>query len=967
MASMLRRLATGRVPRARVLATGRSSAKAALRSLVSVDPIVAIDNFSAASFFQTAVLGGEVGSASGFGAVMLLYVRAIPTTQQIIFHNLDSGGTVGWYWQLSANTLRFGGQVATAYTITPSDVGKILIAHAVYTGSGFRVVVNRVQMAVDTAASLTVGTQRTLLGQWNATQVFTAGGVIATMTHRGVSTVAQMQAYADAARLLGDLPQTMAGVTVSHHWSAKLELAKLTDQSTPKQLTDNITGASVDALATVGNGLKVVKIDPAIDGRSSYGAQGFSDANYFTTIAGQGIQGSAGGFTCTVRLRWDAIPTGLQIPLIAGVPGSAAVWFLRTNGAALSVTANTTSAAYTITAGDLGQWVTVQIQFTGSVLRLLVHGVQIGADVASTITPQGSAVFRFSGWTAQPFVSGALQSVCGGNYVATLAELQQQATDIETAGRLVAIPGMNGGTPKTEHLWDLTADVLSSGVDAMPAVVLDRISTHDLSRAGIAVQTDANSILGVGPYGAADSWQTAINGGIQGSNTCHIVIDFFLTKIPTAAEMLIHATNSGTTTGWFAQFANNLFRVVIAGGVAISPNYTVTAADLGKRQRLVINKTSTLLQVALNGVAAFADTTASAFNANANMAMVVGGFFGAQNFSSGYVELVQGSNTASLTPAEMAALAADLTQPPPITAGKTTIRNVFGLDVAAAGGALPSKSIERISGAAVNTLMRQGAQLTLAQQTTRLFSYETSPIEYGADTYTDTDYFSALDVFPGHPGAWWWILPWVLLSQSVTPATRILLGQETSPSGGGFDIRTTGANGSISPVMVDGGGTARLGSAVTLSASDIGKTHLFGVCWDGQKLHTFMRRVEQGTGATLAVPGYTPAAAGSGFFVGRYPLSTGLSAAGVRTLGAGMGGNSVLTLAEYQAACDAFNATDELVRVPGKTDFFNSLKQDVIANGGAMPSALIDRVGGKNVARTGNPALTPIYGRAAGW
>jgi hypothetical protein len=112
--------------------------------------------------------------------------------------------------------------------------------------------------------------------------------------------------------------------------------------------------------------------------------------------------------------------------------------------------------------------------------------------------------------------------------------------------------------------------------------------------------------------------------------------------------------------------------------------------------------------------------------------------------------------------------------------------------------------------------------------------------------------------------------------------------------------------------------------------------------------------------------GFTPALAGDPFRIGRHPFTAGQAASGIRILGC-MGGAGVPSLAEVCAAHDALLALEDLVEIPGKTDYLVSIKQDVLANGGALPATLVNRKGAGGVTKSGAPQLAPIYARAAGW
>jgi hypothetical protein len=126
----------------------------------------------------------------------------------------------------------------------------------------------------------------------------------------------------------------------------------------------------------------------------------------------------------------------------------------------------------------------------------------------------------------------------------------------------------------------------------------------------------------------------------------------------------------------------------------------------------------------------------------------------------------------------------------------------------------------------------------------------------------------------------------------------------------------------------------------------------------------WLRRAEVGTG--VAIAGYLPTLAGDPFYIGRHGQLTGYSATDTAVMG-GMGGAGVITLAEVCAAHDAWLAHEDLIEVPGKTDFLFSVKQDTLENGGVLPATLKNRKGTGGLSKVGSPQLAPVFSRAAGW
>jgi hypothetical protein len=955
--------------------------------------IRSVGPYSAADGFRTVGGGGIQGQNAGYHAVADIWLTKVPTASEYIMSaGTGSGGTGYLVYIDAAGNLQMlvGGVAGTASrALVAGDLNKRLRVTVNKTATVIQLFVNGVQAGADVAcASFTANaaTQPFVVGQkYDGTAPFGSGYVECVVGGNVALSAGNVTTYnAD----LTQAPPTIAGVTLKR-WLFETDIAAAggalpsrsverisggddlvrfggfelavyaaTAPAAPLQLTDRITAASADALARVG-APTVKLIDPTIDGRRTLAAQGFSDANGLTcTVANPGVIGASGGFTFSIRVRWDSVPTGNQVLAIAANAAGTTAWYLRTVGAALTCTVNSASSSYTVVTGDLGQWITVQVVFTSSVVRLFVRGVQVGTDQASTFPVAASSWMRLGYYPSQGFTSGAIAAASGGNSVATLAELQQQVADTDAASRLAAIPG------KTDHLWELSTDILASGVDAVPATVLDRVGTDHLTRVGIAVQADANSIRGVGPYGVADGWQTGPSGGIQGSSAGHHVLcDVWLTKIP-QGDTIVACLNAGGTNGWYINCVTGALRLaVLTSGTTFSSSYTVTSGDLNKRLRLtaVFTGNGGVARFYVNGVQAGADSaTIASYIAPTPAPMNVAVFAAANSFTSGYVECVLGGNTIP-SPANIATYNADLTQAPPTIAGVTLKRYVFESDIAAASGALPARSVERISGG--DDMVRIGSPLVLAQRTERLFSYETAPLNFGAKTFSASDSYSHATAYRGSGAGFVFGVYFTLDSQSVASASRILAGCINDASNGGFNIYTTGTNTILLFTMLNAAGSGITSPTVVLSSSDVGKKLLVLGVFDGSKVRIYIKRAESGSGTTAV--GFSPSAAP--FYIGRDQRAASPSPADAGlTVHGWLYGATVPTLAEIQAAHDAVLAADDIAAISFKTDSLVSLTKDARATG-ALPAATVDQISAISFTKNGAPALATSYARAAGW
>jgi hypothetical protein len=928
----------------RIPALFRRGAPRGGSNVVQDQNLYALANFSAANYLQTAMLGGETGApAPGFGAVMLFYVSALPTTQQIIFHNLDSGATVGWYWQLSTTSLRFCGQATTAYTITASDVGKLLVAHAVYTGSAFRIVVNRVQIGVDTSAGITVGTQRTQLGQWNATQLFTNGGVLATMTHRGAPSVAQMQAYSDSARALGDLPASIDGATVAHRWSVKEELRG----------ADNPIG------------------------RKSYGLRTFTAANYVQTATGIGA--TAGAFWIEALWRPDTRVTDDFDFLVAKLNDTAKQGYQLYLSGVTTMTwllYNTSAATYGVTWGWpvelLGQMVHLVGNYTGSNLELYANGVLV-ATVAAPIAyaPYTAGPMRCGVRASDnlgPVTNGSLFGFGGGTGQSlTAAEVAARFTAVEKAGLLAT------GAPKTTALWDFTTPI-AANAGAAPATFPDTVGTDNMTRTGtleVAVQVakappcpaqltdrvtaaagdalarvgtpsvvkidptiDGRRTLGAQGISAVNRLITAANAGLRGSATMWGHWYGRLDALATALELLASCTPGGND-GWQVYLGTSgALSFTIRNGAntttvaATSANSTIVAADIGRPQQVQWTYDGTTLNLYFKRVLV-ATATSSGYTApiSSVISMIVGGRTdGAIPGSSESFFALQGGDGAVPTLAELQAAydATEATGRIQAIPGKTQHQWDLSVDVLASGvDAVPAVVLDRVG---ADNLSRVGPDYAISgKQGLRLTGsvqgLSTAPgggIQGAASAVTICLLFSPLT--------------------GVGTALEVLAGKYTNPAG--WDFRRQPNTGSLNIGFGNATGQVSSPSGYTIVGGDIGSLLHAAITYDGANVRFYVQGVLIGTTALTGafVPSTGPMTIGNradGFPSNNDNVFYGIA-----------GGAYVATQAELATQAAASIAAGQLVAIPGKTDDRRySFAQDAVDQATPLPAYCVDRTG----------------------
>lgn len=563
-----------------------------------------LSNFAVGALYATAVDGGESGASTGFVVVGLVHLKSALTTGSVFFDRLaTSPSNMGWGLNHDNQSLYFYAANSTPalvqsakHYVTASDLGRVFCVAGVHTGAGNTLQLWAGRQLVGTVAitGYTPGSGiPTTIGARGAAGSFptTSLSVLAATAARGVPSAAQLQAYFDAARALGDLPATMQGATVTHRWSARD--AAQGALVAPATLTDTVTKATADAMSKTG-APTVVTIDPSRDGRRLLGAQGFTASAYLETAANAGIQGSPTGFWVFAVPRWDKTP-GLEQVVSCGTSASSN-WGIQTSGTTLRcilLNGGYISGTYTIATGDLMQPFPVMLHFTGSTVRMYTRGaVQAGADVAAAYSVLANATMRIGGWNTQPFVSGSVFSLSGGNSALTLAEIQAAFASYEATGKAPTIPG------KTGHVYDLTPDILAAG-ETVPAQVLDRVGSDHLSRTGtLTVGQRTERLWSYEPtpilYGAQGTtsayYTTAGVPAYPGTSAAF----FFASLIRIESQAVASATRlyastltAGNSGGYYFQTLGTnsslwFVPVNVSGTGTASPSYSIAPADVGK-------------------------------------------------------------------------------------------------------------------------------------------------------------------------------------------------------------------------------------------------------------------------------------------------------------------------------------------------------------------------------------------------
>lgn len=930
----------------------------------------ALSDFSAANYYTTQNLGGEAGVATGFGYVIATRLESLVASFRRLLGRWGASGVGGGGYLAQLDTINrlecyfinaALAALSTQYTVAPSQVGQVLLFTALHTGAGnlLKFYFGPHLFSTNACVGYTPFSSVMTSGAGaSGAGPFLGGSLLGTLTFRGTPSDADIAALAMATRTLGDLPDTIAGATVTHHWSAKR------------------------ALAGVHN--------PA--GRKTYGARGFSTANYLATANLGGIAGIVAGF----HVVWYGIVyatttgalfcrgyfgAGWQILSVGGV-----VLFSAVDGASVG----TNAPARTWSSGDFGIPCVIHGVHDGSKVRLYFNGVEVGTGTNITgFTPMATSTFiGVRSQLDNPASAASAFGAAGGHFVPTAVEIADNALAILASGRIQPIPN------KTQHIYDLSADIESNGL-AMPSTVLDRIGTDHLTRTGTLEVAVVVATGPVAPTALADNITGAAADVMSKVGTPTVrVIDPSVDGRKTygvqgfsAAHYLLGSISIGAT--WWCSFigtpwsiassplyrclfeAANKFRVFATAGIQLQAtvNNSVTAAipnltagNVGQPLILHMRYEAGFLEFYLNGVSTGAPvavtftpaTVALSFGASNNLTIVAQDWdargFGFGNASLSLADIQQ--HTAAIVTAGYRMLA---------IAGKTDRVHDLTADTIANGGpdnGVPATVLDRIG---TDHLARVGTGLTVAQRVERVWSYETSPILYGGNTWTLASYFAAaVNALPGDPAGFTVSILARLVSQSVTSATRGLLGQRANTTHG-WSFASVGLNSTV-VLGVGNGSTAVNSSSAVMSASDVGKIHLLQGTYDGSAARLRAKRLDVGTAVTLT-GGFAAATTGAPM-LGRVNHTALLAAEGWEIYGFTYA-LGVASLAQYQAQWDAVMASERIMPVPGLPGMLFDFDLDARAAGNDVPGTITDRTGNAaTFAKVGAPALGLQHARA---
>lgn len=931
--------------------------------------LYALTNFSAANFLQSAVGGGEPGVDTGFGVVALAVWKEVPTGSQMLVQRVNGAVSAGWYLQTSGASLRavfVSGAgvpvVSASYTIVASDLGRVIEIDASISGGMIWLIVNRQLVGAGVAITgyTPAASEDTVWSLWETTQAFTSGMLLSSATYRGNPSVAQRNAYADETRILGDLPTTIQGATITHRHSLRDQLraiggAVTSGQTAPATLEDTITRAAADALARQGSPT-VVTIDTSRDGRRMLGVLGNSAANYLVTSQAGAPIGGATTLTFRCKIRHDVVAGSQNIWIHTTDGGSRGFTFYHTGGA-ISVWSNASNAivcSYAIGTADLGRTYRYTIVCTGSTWYLYRDGALLAQGAGTYAQSLSPLYVGTNALFTQPNTMVSIFDLAVGAGVATAAEI----LSADAADRVV----IAGRTD--QHYWWFGDDILAAG-ETLPTQFLDRIGTDHLTRVGGVWKQDANSLWFDG-----GAWYQMAASGVLASPHPWVAVKLRVRSLSVpSGNRYVLAKANGANAGVELRFISpNAMQFLAAdnSGARVGATFTLDSSDVGV-VRVAVGRVDAagVRRIALRdratevvGAAPYTGYTASP------LALSIGSMVGTSPLSG--VDIIGCAvGTGDLTTAEIDALLADSDpSTAPVVQGKTERRLYLGPGASSSAPAL----VADLMGSGEKATLA-GAGLQAAQRTERTWSYETSPIYRSVRaTSTAQGAYRALSG-PGAPGdaAGFWALVAFLALPTGVDASRFLFGHLNNVDSTGWDIRTTGKNALIGVGFRDSGAYALLGSSV-IPTSEIGKIHVAAFTWDAPAgmLRPFYRRV---AGSPQVRSGHVPAT-GLQLSLGAASYE-GYSATDCGVLG-GAYGAGVLTLAEYQAACDHIMSRETLIGLLPARD--KSVLIDVSAdcneNGGALPDVLKNRAPGATgnaLSRSGTLSMHAQTARAYAW
>lgn len=474
----------------------------------------AISGYTAANYYATQATGGEAGVVP-FGIAMLVRMTSLPVAANMLAHK-STTAYAGWQMYVGSTavmnfyTALSGGGLANSpsRTWTSTEINRVSLVIGIKDTTVDRLWVDRKEIGTGAAAaSYQAAAVAQMLGMSYSAAPASAFQILGELSFQGMPTTAQLEAFYDAARTLGDIPTTIGGATVTHRWSVKSTLAAANvavseAQNAPATLPDTVTAAAADANTRVGAGALPVRIlDPATPKLFSYettpvfrGADTLTSANYFVSVDDDASNALGWWFA------WlGYLPTLTQATaIIAGAASGSTGWDLRpsANSATLAWfmgdgTAYTTSGTAVVTLDRInlivGVWDQANLKQRTYAKRL---EVSTGVTRTAYAPPPAGTKIGLGRSPRDPASAVGTRTHLGfaqGTGTPTLANVQALFDAVATNESMQAMPGVT-----TTSLIDLTADVAGGG-GALPATLTNRAGGNGFTRTGSPVLSNIYS------------------------------------------------------------------------------------------------------------------------------------------------------------------------------------------------------------------------------------------------------------------------------------------------------------------------------------------------------------------------------------------------------------------------------------------------------------------------------------------
>lgn len=721
---------------------------------------------------------------------------------------------------------------------------------------------------------------------------------------------------------------------------------------------------------------------PTFDAAKVYAATSMSAANYYATGTGGGEGGDAAGFGFLILARIPTQAVGSAGRALADnlFTGPVEGWTANTSATNTGILAAFVNAAagsistptYTVAPSDVGKILCVLGQHTGAgnTVRLMVtRGVFTSAAIAgytpSTTRRTGlgirANVGNIPGDNLEHIGFLTFRGVPSDAQLVALFDAARSANDVPTS--------VSGAT--LAHRWSLKTELAKAALPvadgaAGPATIADSVT---------AASVDAMAKTG-------SPTVKVIDPGLY-PRTSYGALGFTTTSYLEAASL----SRTAATGHWFALWARpdsiaangqsfkhlldftrgtiyvtNGSTVNVNNGTVNIASAALTASAAGVPMLITGVFRGSSLEAYINGVS-LGTPTATTDSGGASIlrlgANVAGTSFAQDWTLYGYaMGRVSGGITAQEVLDHYNACAA--TGRIATIAGKTEHHVDLTQDVVANGGptnGIPATVQDRVG---TDHLSRVGSGLVVSPRTERLWSYETSPIAYGGDGWSNANYYTSSfnDTISTNAG-WWWAL--LAFMPTATVVNGVMAGARGADLNSGWDLRPGTNNASLLWYMGDGSGFNASGAAPVA----LDKINLFVGAWDGPglKQRFYNKRLEVGTGTArtaYAPPTTTPIG------IGRSLRDPSSAVPNKNILGFAMG-QGTPTLAQVQALYDLVQASESMQSIPGMAaSVLVDLTQD--SPGGALPASLSNRgtLGG-SFARTGTPTVTSHFARAWAW